>query len=181
MTDTNMQKILIIGIPGAGKSTLSFKLAEILNLPLIHLDRHFWNPGWVETDRDIWREKVKELILGEKWIIDGNYDSSLDLRIPACDTIIFLNFSTMLGLWRALKRSIFFRHRPRPDMAEGCREKIDFEFYTWIWNFRKRIRPRVFEMLDKHGDGKNIIIFKRQSEVDLFLNRLGSSKIQSAS
>jgi len=167
-----MQKILIIGIPGAGKSTLSFILAEMLDLPLIHLDKHFWNRGWAKTDEDIWQEKVKKLVLGERWIIDGNYNSTLHIRIPPCDTILFFDYPAYLSFWRVLKRSIFQRHRPRPDMADGCGEHFDFEFYKWIWNFNRRHRPHIFEMLEKHAAGKKLIVFKRPSGVTRFLDQL---------
>ncbi len=167
-----MHKILIIGNPGAGKSTFSIALGKLLDLPVIHLDYHFWNSGWIETDKEIWKERVKELMAGERWIIDGYYRTTLDLRIPAADTIFVFDFPTLLCLWRALKRNMMNRKKVRPDMAPGCAERIDFEFYKWIWNFRKDNRPYIFKMLEKYAAGKKITIFKKSSEVARFLEQL---------
>ena len=166
-----MQKILVIGIPGAGKSTFSIRLGQLLQLPVIHLDYHYWNPGWIETDSDKWREKVTALVTGEKWIIDGNYGSTFDIRMPECDSIFFFDFPTRLCLWRALKRSTLHRKRVRPDMAPGCPERIDFEFYKWIWNFRKDNRPHIFKMLERYAAGKNVTTFRKPSEAALFFEQ----------
>lgn len=86
-----MHRVLVIGISGAGKSTFSRALANATGLPLIHLDKEFWQPGWVQTPRLNWRAKVTELAAGERWIMDGNYDSSLDLRLPRADTALWFD------------------------------------------------------------------------------------------
>jgi adenylate kinase family enzyme len=83
-----MRRVLVIGISGAGKSTFSQALATKTGLPLIHLDKEFWRPGWVQTPRQEWRARVSELAARERWIMDGNYDSSLDLRLPRADTVL---------------------------------------------------------------------------------------------
>lgn len=167
-----MQKVLVIGSPGAGKSTLSTKLGELLDLPVIHLDSHFWNPGWVETDRDIWRQKVTELVSGDRWIIDGNYGLTFDIRFPAADTVIFLDFPTVVCLWRIIWRAITGIGRQRSDMAPGCPEKIDFEFVTWIWNFRKHSRPRDIEYIEHYSTEKQILTLKNNSQINRFLKSL---------
>ncbi|MEW5922697.1 MAG: hypothetical protein AB1746_01780 [Candidatus Zixiibacteriota bacterium] len=77
----------------------------------------------------------------------------------------------MLCLWRAFKRSTLYRKRVRPDMAPGCTERIDFEFYKWIWNFRKDSRPHIFKMLEQYAAGKKITTFRKQSEVALFFEQ----------
>jgi hypothetical protein len=86
-----MRRALVIGISGAGKSTFSKRLAEATRLPLIHLDREFWQPGWNVTLREPWRAKVKQLAQRESWIMDGNFDSSLDLRLPRADTVFWFD------------------------------------------------------------------------------------------
>ena len=79
-------KISVIGCGGAGKSSLARRLSEDLNLPLIHLDTYFWNPGWIETPESLWREKVEDLVAEPKWIMDGNFSGTFDLRFPASDS-----------------------------------------------------------------------------------------------
>ncbi len=167
-----MQKVLVIGSPGAGKSTLSTRLGKLLNLPVIHLDSHFWQPGWVETDRDIWRQKVTGLVSGDRWIIDGDYGRTFDIRFPAADTIIFLDFPTIVCLWRIIYRAISGIRRQRPDMAPGCPEKVDFEFIAWVWNFRKRYRPRDIEYIERYSAKKQIIILKNNFQTDAFLESI---------
>ena len=84
-----MKRILVIGSGGAGKSTFAKRLGEILKLKVIHLDSLFWSAGWLEMPKDQWRAMVEELIKGDSWILDGNYGGTLDLRLAACDGVIF--------------------------------------------------------------------------------------------
>ena len=134
-----MKRILIIGSGGAGKSTFSKQLSKILDLPIIHLDVHFWLPGWEMTESKKWHNKVDELISQDSWVMDGNFNSTLDKRFKRADTIFYFDFSSVRCLYNAFKRMIHGRYffKKRSDMAEGCREKFDMEFYKWIWNFNK--------------------------------------------
>src|SRR5215211_7294532 len=136
-----MKRILVIGSGGAGKSTVSTKLGQLLNLEVHHLDKFYWRPGWVETPPEEWRETVTELIGRDSWIIDGNYSGTLELRIQKCDTIVFLDLPRLLCLWRIVKRNFRYRNGGRPDIAAGCPEKLDAEFVSWVWNYATRSRP----------------------------------------
>ncbi len=100
-----MQRVAIIGSCGAGKTTLAKSLGERLDLPVIHLDAHYWQPGWQATDADEWQKIQQKLVKGDRWIIDGNYGSTMDIRLTAADTIVWLDFSRYLCLWRVFKRS----------------------------------------------------------------------------
>ena len=167
---TDAKRIIIIGSSGGGKSTLARQLGDITGLPVIHLDKVFWNPGWVETPKDIWQEKVKELLKGEQWIIDGNYGGTMELRAEAADTIIYLDFNRFICLYRVLKRRIQNQGKTRPDMCEGCKEKIDLEFIWWVWTYPKK-KPKVEKLLASL-EGKNIIVLKSKKEVDGFLSTM---------
>src|SRR5882724_2173258 len=114
-----MNKILIIGSGGAGKSTFAERLGQVLKIEVVHLDVLYWKPGWVETPKPEWRKTVAELVKRESWIIDGNYSGTFDIRLEACDTVIFLDVARAFCLWRVLKRWMLYRHGGRPDMAEG--------------------------------------------------------------
>ncbi len=174
-----MQRVLVIGNSGAGKSTLASKLGERLRLPVIHLDQHFWKPGWVETKQDAWRDKVRELVSGETWIIDGNYDRTLDIRLPRADTVIYLDFPTRVCLWQIAKRIVFGYGKTRPDLAPGCPENIDFEFLRWAWRFRRDVRPRVYAGLEKLFPGGRLIILTSPAEVSAFLSSLRDPSLRS--
>ncbi|MCE7934869.1 MAG: DNA topology modulation protein [Chlorobi bacterium CHB2] len=164
-----MERVILIGSGGAGKSTLARQLGARLNIPVIHLDAHFWNPGWIETPRPEWKEKLSVLLTAERWVMDGNYGNTIAERAALADTIIFLDFSRYLCLWRAVKRIIHYYGRTRPDMAPDCPERFDLEFLRWIWNFPKHSRPLLIEGIRNHGTGKQVLIFRKPKEVRDFL------------
>ena len=167
-----MKRVLLIGSGGAGKSTLARRLGERLGLEVIHLDKLYWLPGWVEPPKDEWARKVEELCGREAWIMDGNYSGTLDVRLPACDTVIFLDLPRVVCVWRVLKRRVMYRDGGRPDVAEGCHEKFNVEFLLWVWNYSKRSRPKVLALLEKHGGGKRVVHLRSGIEVERFLNQL---------
>lgn len=131
------KRILVIGCPGAGKSTLSMALAKKLGLPLIHLDAIFWKPGWVQSEREEFRGKLEQAVSMPAWIIDGNYGSTLAMRLERSDAVIYLDFPRIKCIWGVLKRMMINIGKTRPDMAEGCPEKIDREFLKYVWEFNK--------------------------------------------
>ncbi len=163
-----MNKIAVIGSGGAGKSTLSRKLGEKLNIPVYHLDTLYWKPGWVETAREQWKEVVDNLVNRDSWIIDGNFSSTMDIRLKNADTIIFLSMPTYLCLYSIFKRRLMYSGRTRPDMNEGCKEKLDLEFVKWVWNYNKKVRPEIIEKLNECSKEKNIIILKNRAQVKKF-------------
>jgi adenylate kinase family enzyme len=164
-----MKRILVIGSGGAGKSTFARRLGERLGLAVLHLDAFYWRPGWVETPKDEWRQTVEELCAGEAWLMDGNYSGTLAVRLAACDTVVFLDLPRTLCLWRVLKRALIYRGTSRPDVAEGCHENLNMEFFLWVWNYPRRSRPKVLSRLEEHGRGKQIFILHSSAEVEKFL------------
>ena len=132
-----MQRILVIGSPGAGKSTLARKLAKRTGLPLFHLDRIHWQPGWIERDRAEAMQALDAVLAQDRWIIDGNYGSSLPRRIVRADGVVWLDYPTALCLRRVLGRWWQYRGQARPDMTEGCPERLDLEFLLYVLQFRR--------------------------------------------
>lgn len=152
-----MKKILILGIPGAGKSTIARKMAKEKNLPLIHLDKHYWQPGWQETSPEDWVKKVDEFLKEDSWVMDGNYLESLEKRIQASDTIIHLKVGRVKALLRVLKRSLFHLNQTRPDLNEACPERISFSFLKYICQFPEKQEKRIEELLKKYDTSKRIL------------------------
>lgn len=171
-----MRRVLLLGCSGAGKSTLARRMSEILNLPLVHLDYHFWQPDWTPTARPQWRERVAQLVAAEAWVMDGNYDSSLDLRLPACDTVILLDFPRWRCMVQVVKRVVkahFFGDATRPDLAPGCGEKWDWEFLEWVWNFDRDVWPKTVAYLRDLAAEKTLITLRTPAEVARFVDSLG--------
>ena len=163
-----MRRVSIIGSGGAGKSTLARQLGEITGLPVIHLDRLFWKPDWTETPKDVWRRTVEDLVKGEEWIIDGNFGGTMDIRLAASDTVIFLDFPRTLCTYRAVKRAVTFRNKTRPDMGAGCNEKFDLEFLRWVWQFPRKTVPSIEARLSRLGREVRLIRLRSPKEVHGF-------------
>lgn len=165
-----MKRVIVIGCGGAGKSTFSRNLSDKLDIPVYHLDKLFWNRGWISTPQDEFDNKIQELANRDKWIIDGNYIRTFDMRAERADTIIFINMPTYVCFYRVIKRRVMYKDKSRPDMAEGCPEGIDFEFFKWVLTYNKKIRPGILEKLKKYKD-KNVIIFNSKKEVKDFIEK----------
>ncbi len=166
-----MKRVLIIGSGGAGKSTLARRLGEVTGIEVVHLDKLYWRAGWTEPPKDEWQKILENELEKDEWIMDGNFGGTMELRIAACDTAIFLDFPRTVCVYRAVKRWTKYLKTNRPDMAEGCNEKIDLEFLGWIWNFPKIKKPAVEEKLRRFENEKTIIRLRSKQEVeDFFVN-----------
>jgi len=106
-----VRRIAIIGCSGTGKTRLANALGAKLELPVVHLDREFWQPGWVEPDKVDWAERVRELVSGDAWVTDGDFTGTYDIRLPEADTIVFLEASPVVCTLRVLRRWIRWRGR----------------------------------------------------------------------
>ncbi len=169
-----MERIIIIGCGGAGKSTLARKLGEMLDLPVVHLDKLFWKPGWVETTAEEFDALLAMELVKDHWIMDGNFNRTMPKRIKRCDTIIYLDFSRFACLTGVLKRIITTYGKVRPDMGEGCPERIDLDFLKWVWNFNKNKRESYYKMLNEVENVETIVLKNRRA-VKLFLKNLNQT------
>ena len=162
---------MIIGCGGSGKSTLARQLGEKTGLPVVHLDKLFWRPGWVNLTREEFDIVHNAAIEEKKWILDGNFDRTMEPRIRRCDTVVYLDFSRMACLLGVMKRILTTYGKVRPDMGDGCPERFDLEFLQWVWNFNKNKREKNYRLLEQYGD-KSIYILKNRKQVKEFLESL---------
>ena len=165
-----MERILIIGCGGAGKSTLARQLGELTGLPVVHLDKLFWHPGWVESTKEEIDAKIAAALDEPQWIMDGNYNRTLPMRIQKCDTVIYLDFSRFACLMGVAKRVLTTYGTVRPDMAEGCPERFDLDFLRWVWNFNKNKREQYYRLLNE-AEGVETIVLKNRRAVRKFLKQ----------
>ncbi|MCA9333151.1 AAA family ATPase [Candidatus Saccharibacteria bacterium] len=167
-----MKRVCIVGCPGAGKTTFATKLAQKIDLPLVHLDYYYHQKKYdYYNDKVAWNKKVQELVQKESWIIDGNYSSTFDIRFKRADTIIFLDFPRRVSFSRVLKRRIKLHGKKRKDMPEEWNEKIDWYFIKYVWKFKGDSRSRVITAIE-NNKGKQIIVFKSPKETKKYLSDL---------
>ena len=159
-----MKKVIVIGCPGSGKSTISRELHNKTGIPLYHLDMMYWNADKTTVEKSVFLERLSVVLGKDEWIIDGNYGSTMELRMAACDTVIYLDYPLDVCLDGIRNR----RGKSRSDMP-WIETEEDEEFIEFIRNYNKQQKPKVLELLEKYGD-KNIVIFKSREEADAFLN-----------
>ena len=166
---------MIIGFSGCGKSTLARQLGEMLDIEPLHFDAIHWLPNWVESTVEYKIERVRPVLEKDRWIIEGNYRRVLwRERLEQADTIIFLDFNPLLCLYRVVKRWFIYKGKTRPDMGEGCAEKLDFEFIKWVlWQGRGN-RKNNYELLTflKNEQDKTVYIFRNPRQLKKFVNKL---------
>lgn len=162
-----MLKVIVIGSPGAGKSVFSRKLKNITNLPLYHLDMLYHKKDGTHISKEELEEKLINIFKEENWIIDGNYQRTLELRLKECDTVFLLDFPLEDCLSGAESR-IGVKRKDLPWVEEN----LDEEFRQVIIDFPKKKLPQIYELIEKYKINKNIIIFKARKEADNYLEML---------
>ena len=166
-----MDRIVIIGCSGAGKSTLARMLGDKLSLPVIHLDQLWWKPGWVESDRNEFDEKLAAELEKPQWIMDGNFNRTMQTRLQYCDTVIYLDFPRLVCIFGVLGRILQNYGRTRPDMTAGCNERLDFSFLKWIWGYNRKHRENNYRLLNA-CENMQTVVLKNRRMVRRFLNSL---------
>lgn len=148
-----MKRVAIIGVGGAGKSWLATRLGARLALPVIHLDQHYWRPGWAEPSRDEWRAQQVALLdeqHPEGWVADGNYGGTMDLRFARADTVVFIDPPSLLAVYRVVRRQLRGDNPAAPpDVARWNREFL--RFLRYVWRYRRARRPIVVQRLTAFG------------------------------
>jgi adenylate kinase family enzyme len=170
------KRILIQGSSGAGKSTLAITLGKILSLPVIHMDKEYWQPDWKKPNSEEWHQKQLKFIQNEKWIVEGGaYQRALPFRVQASDFVIYLEFNRFLCLYRCYKRYFTTRGKSRPDMPLGCVDQVDFSFVKWILHEQPTIAgPLALSTIRENLKHQNLVIFTKPSEVKNFLDKVNS-------
>lgn len=168
-----LRRVAVVGSGGAGKSTFSVRLGALVGLPVVHLDRHYWGPGWTPTPADPWRRTVAELAAADRWIIDGNYSATVDLRLERADTVVILAYSRWRCLFGVLRR--WWTNRGRAVQADGCYERVDWQFLRWVWRYPIDSRPRMDTAFARYRDRIRVVELTTPAAARAFLRSLGES------
>ena len=162
-----MKRIIVIGCPGSGKSTFAKALHQITKLPLVHLDLLYWNADGTTVEKSVFLDRLSEKLQKDAWIIDGNYASTMELRMQACDTVVFLDYPEEVCLAGVRER----RGKARSDLPWVEPEEDDAEFIAFVEKFRSESRPQVMALLEKYPQ-KKILIFSGRAEAASFLTKI---------
>lgn len=167
-----MQRVLVLGPGGAGKSVISRELAGITGMRLVHLDREFFQPGWVKPDRDEWLETLHRLMGGDRWIVDGTHADTLDYRLGFADGVVLLDYSRWVSVKGVFTRLMHRAGRRRADLAPGCRNRLDRDYWSWVWTYPRETRPAVRDAIAKHADHLEVVTLRNRRDAQRWLDAL---------
>jgi adenylate kinase family enzyme len=171
-----MRRVMIIGGSGSGKSTFAREIGLRTGLPVAHMDRLFWEPGWVEADKMVFLRRVEDAVATESWVMDGNYSRTWPGRIDRADTLIFLDLPTWLRLWRVLRRTVLNYGKSRYDLGEDCPERFDLcLIFGWVTRYHRNSRPKALALMAPDEPAAHLARFHLRSRrsVKKFLDDLG--------
>lgn len=168
-----MNRIMIVGQPGSGKSTLARKLGERARLPVVHIDRIHWMPGWVERSPEEKTRLCNEAAEADRWIFEGGHSATWRDRMARADMLIWLDRPVGLRLWRVVRRSLIGRGQTRPDLAEDCPERLRRlpEFIRYIWATRRRSRTQIARLSASPPSGCKVVRLRSDRDVDAFVEQ----------
>ena len=167
------RRVLVTGMAGSGKSTFSRALSARTGLPVIHLDLHYWKPGWVKPSDDEWRAKQRSLLAGDAWIADGNYHQTLDLRLERADTVVVLDTPWWVCAGRAFVRGL--RRPAGTEMPEGCEDSVirrlrdEWRLVGTNWRDRSKEPERERAIISEHGQHTALHVLSSKRSTRAFL------------
>lgn len=169
------ERVLVIGCSGSGKSTLARQLAERLGLAYVSMDREiFWLPGWQSRPRAEALARLQDIVARDRWMLDGTSPGTLPLRLPRAHLVLWLRPPRWMSLYGVISRWLRFRGRSRPEMADGCPERISREFLTYVWNFERTESPEIEQNLAAYGRDVPVCVLKSRAENDRLLARVAA-------
>jgi len=166
----SMKRVAIFGSPGSGKSTLARHLSDRTGIPVFHLDKHFFSPGWVIQSDEVFTAAIAGIVADEQWITDGNYtrESTIAGRFDRADTLILLEQPRLVCLWRVVRRILKNYGQVRADQAAGCPERLDWDFLRFVWNYPAKA-TQIRQLLCEQPADKIVLILRSNDDVKRFL------------
>lgn len=167
-----MKRVLILGGPGAGKSTLAREVARRLALPVVHLDQIYWLPGWVAQSQAEIKAVTQRVADAEHWVIEGNYSDTWAYRAERAELIVALDLPRSLRMWRIFRRLLSHYGRSRPDMTPGCPERLNWEFLRFSWGYDRKGRVKMNGLLKRCQEHRQVLRLSTRAEVRAFLGKI---------
>jgi adenylate kinase family enzyme len=165
-----MERILVMGSPGSGKSTFARRLSQATGIPVVSLDALYWKPGWQPSDAAEFGARVAEVVDRPRWIIDGDYIWwAGDVRRGVADAVIWFDLPRRTCMAGIVSRIATSYGTVRPEMAQGCPERIDVEFFRYVWTYRKVQRPKLLQYLDRLRADQSLIRLTDHAQADRYL------------
>ncbi len=166
-----MKRVAVIGCPGSGKSTFARALQERTGLPLFHLDNIWWKSDRTHITREEFDAALREILSKDAWIVDGNYSRTVEMRIKACETVIFLDYDEQTCMDGICERIGCFR----PDIP-WTEQTLDPELVALVKGFRTEQRPEILALLDRYAEDREILIFRTRESAAQWLNGFQAEK-----
>jgi adenylate kinase family enzyme len=169
-----MQRILVMGSSGSGKSTFAQRLSDITDIPMVSLDALYWKPGWTPSHPTEFETRATQAARQRRWIMDGNYTSSGagELRRSMADAVFWFDLPRRTCMTGILTRIVTSYGQVRPEMAPGCPEKIDLEFFRYVWTYRRQQRPKLLQYFDGLRPDQVLICFTNRTQADRYLTNV---------
>lgn len=174
-----MKRVMIIGCAGSGKTTIAKELSKLIGSPAVHMDKILWTSdgwNWIKRSDEEIRTDIRHEAAKDRWVFEGDSFSNADLRITRADTLIFLDMPTATCLHRVIKRMIFTYNKPRDDLADGCRERFDWGFLKWVFNYRTSSRPKALRLIKDAPNAISKHHLKNAADVAGFLANLKTAQ-----
>jgi adenylate kinase family enzyme len=165
-----MKKVAIIGCGGSGKSHVARTLGNLLEAPVTHLDAMYYDSDWNELPMPEFEARQRELVAEPSWVIDGNYNSTLPVRLHACDTVVFLDLPAVTCLWGALSRQV--RHGAGQNQVTGVYNRMHWGVIRYIRTYRKKMRPKVLRKLEEHAQHATVVTLTSRRQVHRWLTQV---------
>ncbi|MEU0805499.1 topology modulation protein [Streptomyces sp. NPDC005970] len=169
-----MKKVAIVGCGGSGKSHLARELGRLLGAPVTHLDAVYYDDEWNALPMEKFEALQRDLVSAPSWVIDGNYNSTLQVRLEACDTVVFMDMPTITCLWGVLSRQL--RNGRGQNQKDGIYNRIHLGVLRYIWSYRRKMRPRVMQKIDAFaGHHAEVVLLTSRRHTRRWLERTAAT------
>jgi len=169
-----MKKVAIVGCGGSGKSHVARALGDVLDAPVTHLDAAFYDDEWNELPMEKFTAVQRDLVAREKWVIDGNYNSTLQIRLEACDTVVLMDVSTLAALWGVSSRQL--RHGAG-HKGNGVHNRIHWGVIKYVATYRRKMRPRVMAKIDRFATGHaDVVLLTSRRQTRRWLRKVAAQQ-----